>query len=188
MIYKSFTIIGALTLLSAVAYAGPAPKELYNKSIILRWTENRTQRFEYVNRIVNSGAAAMVSIYISGAGNTFIRIHRSAYGGRNVSGGPPTSASRVRESAPGEHPRGFKKMDFAGHSLVMYGQSEGGASRVAVDFDETYKGCTVSVTVGKQLGRTSFSQTSLMGERLEVLSVQTAGFECSIQEGNVFAQ
>jgi hypothetical protein len=79
-------------------------------------------------------------------------------------------------------------MDFAGHSLVMYGQSEGGASRVAVDFDETYQGCTVSVTVGKQVGRTSFSQTSLMGERLEVLSVQTAGFECSIKEDNVFAQ
>jgi hypothetical protein len=69
--------------------AGSAPKELYNKSIILRWTENRTQRFEYVNRIVNSGVAAMVSIYISGAGNTFIRIHRSAYGGRNVSGCSP---------------------------------------------------------------------------------------------------
>ena len=32
MISKSFAVIGALTLLSAVAHAGPPPKELYGKS------------------------------------------------------------------------------------------------------------------------------------------------------------
>jgi hypothetical protein len=72
--------------------------------------------------------------------------------------------------------------------LAMYGEFGGGARRVAVDFDGTYKSCTVGVTIGKQAGRTSFSQNNMRGQRLEVFSVQTGGFECSIQEGNVFAQ
>jgi hypothetical protein len=34
----------ALTLLSAAAHAGPPPKELFGKSIMVTWTEHRSQR------------------------------------------------------------------------------------------------------------------------------------------------
>jgi hypothetical protein len=44
MIYKSFAVMGALTLLSAALTPGSAPKELYGKSIIITWTEHRSQR------------------------------------------------------------------------------------------------------------------------------------------------
>jgi hypothetical protein len=44
MISKSIVVMGALTLLSAAAHAGSAPKELYGKSIIISWTEHRNQR------------------------------------------------------------------------------------------------------------------------------------------------
>jgi hypothetical protein len=43
---KLATFLGsALTLLlSALAYAESAPKELYGKSIVISWTEHRNQR------------------------------------------------------------------------------------------------------------------------------------------------
>jgi hypothetical protein len=38
-------LLGALTLLSGIAYAGSAPpKELYGKSIIVRWVEHHNWR------------------------------------------------------------------------------------------------------------------------------------------------
>jgi hypothetical protein len=72
--------------------------------------------------------------------------------------------------------------------LATYGEFGFGARRVAVDFDGTYNGCTVGVTIGKQARSTSFSQNNMRDQRLEVFSVQTGGFECSIREGSVFAQ
>jgi hypothetical protein len=65
MISRSFTIIGALTLLSAVAYAGPAPKELYGKSITVAWSESRDQRVETEKEVRNFGQAVKMNLYIS---------------------------------------------------------------------------------------------------------------------------
>jgi hypothetical protein len=44
MISKSFPVMGLLTLLSAAAHAGSAPKELYGKSISVAWSESITGR------------------------------------------------------------------------------------------------------------------------------------------------
>jgi hypothetical protein len=44
MIFKSFTIIGALAFCTVAVHAGSAPKELSDKSIFLTWTEQHSQR------------------------------------------------------------------------------------------------------------------------------------------------
>jgi hypothetical protein len=74
---------GALTLLSAVAHAGFAPKELYGKSVTVAWTENRTQTHESEQLVRNSASAVQMNIYISTAGRPFARVISSGIAGHN---------------------------------------------------------------------------------------------------------
>lgn len=69
MIYKSVTIVGVLTLVSAVAHAGSAPKDLYGKSIAASWFESRAQ-----NDRTGALQNPQISIYVSSAGRTFARV------------------------------------------------------------------------------------------------------------------
>jgi hypothetical protein len=43
-IYKGIGVFIALTMLTAEAHAGSAPKELYGKSITVQWSESITGR------------------------------------------------------------------------------------------------------------------------------------------------
>lgn len=71
----------ALALVSGVAYAGSAPKELYGKSIAVTWTESITGKFGPDPVTRNVGRPYQMSIYISSAGRPFVRVIESGFGG-----------------------------------------------------------------------------------------------------------
>jgi hypothetical protein len=73
MIHKSFTVIAVPIPLSAVAHAGSAPKELYGKSIIIAWTEQRSQRQLGQANFRDVLVPLSHSVYISTAGRIFDR-------------------------------------------------------------------------------------------------------------------
>ena len=187
MIYKSFTVIAALTLLSAVAHAGSAPKELYGKSITVGWSESETAKFEAEQQERNVGMAAQMNIYISTAGRPFVRLMTSAQGGRSrqESGGTGSLRSTgLTETAPGEAAE-KERVEFEGHSIVVYRQFLSGAHRITIDVDSTT--CKARIINGKEVGKNIVRYSSGHG-RYEILSVQVGSVSCSVRESNVFGQ
>jgi hypothetical protein len=148
MISKSLAVMGVLTLLSAAAHAGSAPKELFGKSISVAWTETITQRVESDQRVTNVGASRQMSVYISTAGRPFVRLIEAGFGGYRYDG---TSASRpsLTETAPGEAAE--DRVDFEGRSIVVYKQFRSGARRIAIDVDGTT--CRAMIVHGREGGK-----------------------------------
>jgi hypothetical protein len=190
MIYKSFTIIGAMTLLSAVAQAGSAPKELYGKSITVQWSESVTGRKGGDQVTRNWFQGHLINIYISSAGRLFVRRTGSGDGsaGRAYGGmGAAQPSGHGVSTAPGQSDA-QDRVDFQGRSIVVYSEFQSGARRIAVDLYDGGTGCKATVINGKQAGKNIVQQNSVRGE-IEVSSIQIgSSVTCSVRDGNVFAQ
>jgi hypothetical protein len=123
MISKSFTIIAVLTLLSAAAHAGSAPKELYGKSITVQWSEAHSERYQSEQVTREIGVARQMSIYISTAGRPFVRVLQTGIAGysRQQNGGVAVARGSTSDVAPGESPSAAKdRVDFEGRSIDNY--------------------------------------------------------------------
>jgi hypothetical protein len=182
MISRSLASFAALTLLSAVAHAGSAPKELYGKSIAVAWTEAHTQRFESEQQVRTTGTSVQMSIYISTAGRPFVRVINTSVYDHNFHEQSGVSRGRVTETAPGEA-AARDRVDFEGRSIVVYQQFRSGARRIAIDAEGTV--CKATVVNGREGGKPI--ETYRYGSA-EVLSLQVGSVSCSIREGNVFGQ
>jgi hypothetical protein len=186
MIYKCFAVIGVLMLLSVTAHAGPAPRDLYGKSITVQWSESSTGKWHYEQVATNTGSAHQMNIYVSTAGRPFVRMIGTGIGGVNYhtqQGGQPSSKS---ESAPGQSDA-KDRVDFQGRSIVAYREFQSGARRIAIEFEGASSTCKATVTIGKQTGSNVVTRSGGFGTR-EVSSVQIGSTSCSIREGNVFGQ
>jgi hypothetical protein len=148
MISKSFTVIGVLTLLSAAAHAGPAPKELFGKSVTVTWTETRSQRFQSEQQVRNVGVAMQMNIYISTAGRPFVRLNSSGMAGRNYHEQFRGTTTRT-EQAPGEATT--EHVDFDGRSIVVYQQFRSGTRRIDIDAKGTV--CRATIVNGREGGK-----------------------------------
>jgi hypothetical protein len=184
MIHKSFASIAALTLLSTVAHAGSAPKELYGKSISVAWTETRTQKDKSDQSVRNSASSVQMNIYISTAGRPFVRVNTSGIGGgHNLHDQWINHPTSLTEAAPGE--AAADHVVFEGRSIVAYQQFRSGARRIAVDVEGT--ACKATIVHGRE-GSKNIQKNLASGREVEVLSIQAGAVSCSIQEGNVFGQ
>jgi hypothetical protein len=186
MIYKSFASIAALILLSGVAHAGSAPKELYGKSITVTWSQTQILKFEADQQTRSSGQSYRVQIYISTAGRPFAR----AFGTGNPGGynatreGFPVRGSG-KETAPGDLATN-DRVNFEGRSLVLYTQFQSGARRIGVEVDTAGTNCKATVVNGRERGQNIVRTTSV--GRAEATSTEVGAMSCSIKEGNVFGQ
>jgi hypothetical protein len=174
LISKSFALMGALTLLSTAAHAGPTPKELYGKSITLQWSETETGKVPDQPTTRPWGRAISMNIYISTAGRLFMRESGNTIGGFNPHGITDNNA------APGDSK--LDHFDFQERSVVAYTQFQSGARRIAIDLDATGTSCKANVIVGKEKGK------AILRRRAEILSTQIGAVSCSVREGNVFGQ
>jgi hypothetical protein len=173
MISKSFTIVGVLTLLSAVAHAGSAPKELYGKSIAVQWSESISGRMGGDQTMRYWLRAYLMNIYISSAGRPFVQVK---------AGG--TSNGEKRFGAHGAGDLGFSttpdqsssgRVDFQGSSMFVYTEHASGASRVAIDLDGA--GCKATVINGRQGGKNIVRQSD-GGGQADISSIQIGTVSC----------
>jgi hypothetical protein len=162
--------VASLTVSSAIA----APKELYGKSIVVSWTEDRIQRASDQTQFQSMTVAGKFSAYVSSQGRIFSR--NTMQVGRRVG-----SAERVGDE-------GNSHVSFAGRSLVAVQMSEHGARRIVVEFDLGFTSCTAEVIRGKETGAASLTANSLIrsGIKVEIQSVKTSNVSCSMRDGNVF--
>jgi hypothetical protein len=168
----------ALTLLSAVAHAGSAPKELYGKSISVQWSESVTGQSGGDQGVQNFLVTRLMDVYVSSAGRPFVRLMGG--GARiNRSGGDRFTAPDQSDAKD--------RVDFQGRSIVVYRELKSGARRIAIDLDGAGTGCKATVINGRQAGKNIALQMGGRG-RVEVSSIEIGSVNCSIKEGNVFGQ
>ena len=156
------------------ASAQNAPKQLYNKTVVIQWGESLQQRRPPNERIFNTQITAVRTAYISNAGRVFIRATRS-----NPRGGGRKDEVTPESRAPGT-------LVFQGNMMVGTAAFEGGARQTRITFDPAFTSCTASVVYGKS-GSGPIRWKSWDGNTYETIEAGTNAVSCSIRDGNPFA-
>lgn len=151
--------------------AAAAPAQLYNKSVVITWSESIQEKNE-AGQLLNTSLSRERIAYISSAGRVFVRSKQST-----------RSAQKDVDHAPGSSPG---TLAFQGNNLVGTAVFAGFARRVTVNFDAGFTSCSANVIYGKAGGPQTWK--SLDGMRtLEVQSISVSGANCSIRDGNLVA-
>jgi hypothetical protein len=178
-----------LTVVPTETMAGP-PTQLYGKSILYRWMHDVD--FKTVDgHSKHAIGSTAVGMYISTRGRIFTQ-----YG---HTGGPPgrrgfRSAMGVGFSRDPEggviktsnvHYEHTGTSDFKGHTLTVIRVFESGAARITVNFDESFRTCTLDVVIGKEKGVPGIIAHNPSG-RLALSNHKVSGQSCTITDGNMF--
>ena len=168
-----------LVLTVTTSHVSAAPAQLYGKSVIVSWTENRIQTTDLSSIPQSRTVSAQLSVYVSDKGRAFSRMAMSV-------NSPRGTRSGNRDAVQGEG--AARSISFGGNSMTMIGhRGDTGALRVAVTFDSGFSGCSAHVIAGKATGATAMKITSMAtGHVHDVFSIQTSNESCSVQSGNVF--
>jgi hypothetical protein len=174
--------LAALTLAVSLsvgdAVAGPAPRELYNKTIVLGWNEQIQERTPD-GRILQTALTHQGIVYISNAGRFFVRNTRSV--------GGQAAASKNFERGPDNMRSASGDLDFRGNQLVGTGVVGGFARRVTVSFGAGFSSCSATAVYGNS-GRIGTTKTLDDAKVHAILSISASGASFSIREGNPFAK
>lgn len=174
----SLRIPAILVLAITTSGALAAPSQLYGKSVVVSWTENRMQTTDYSDTPVPKTASGRLSVYISDKGRAFSRVSISVERRRRTQSGE-------RDAVQGEG--SARSVNFQGNSMTVSApRGDAGAMIIAVTFDSGFQG-SAHVVTGKANSAQSTRVTSLItGRQYRFFSVQTSGESCSVQSGNVF--
>lgn len=160
----------SILVFPTVTMAAP-PSPLMGKSVVVNWSETRSQRNVGETEWRSVNASHSLSVYISTAGRAFTRQVNTTKKG-----------SGTLDRVAGE---GNVHTSFDGQSMTVIRENRGGARCIIVRFDGGFTGCTASAGRGFESGKTSFSTSPITGKRIEVRSTSVGGVSCSVQAGNV---
>jgi hypothetical protein len=174
--------ISAAVLVLAMTTSGAiaAPAQLYGKSVIVRWTENRMQTTDRSATPVSKTGSGQLSVYVSDKGRAFSRVSMAVDRGRLG------TSSGQRDAVQGEG--SARSVSFHGNAMTVTSpRGNAGAMMISVTFDSGFSGCSARVVSGKS-GGASYTRVHSMitGGTYDMYSIQTSGESCSIQGGNVF--
>jgi hypothetical protein len=172
-------VLAILALAATASGAFAAPAQLYGKSIVVNWTENRMQTTDVSETPTPRTVSGQLSVYVSDQGRAFSRVTMSVSTRRGTRSGS-------RDAVQGEATR--RSASFHGNAMtVAWPRGDTGAVMIAVTFDSSFSGCSAHVAVGKANGAQSTRFTSLAtGRQRTLFSAQASGESCSVQSGNVF--
>jgi hypothetical protein len=165
----------------AVAFAMPAraaaPSQLFGKSVVVSWIEDREQRGASDSHTRHVARNGQFSVYVASTGRPFSRMSYAFATGRGLRSGG-------KDAVGGESAR---NVSFSGTSMSVTMPMQGGARNIAVTFQPGFTGCSAKVLTGKESSGGSIKTRSLIGGGdVEFISVKTSGESCRVQDGNVF--
>jgi hypothetical protein len=184
-----FSLVVTLGFLQQTLPAVSAPQQLYGKTIVVSWQEDRVQKNDMDSQARPVSVAGGMQIYVSDQGRPFSRL---TMGGYNKRGQFRSGGSDAVDGA-GARAGGqsfARNVSFGGRSMsVMQPRGAGGAMRLVVSFDPSFQTCSAQVTVGKGSDSGTIRTSSLAtGAKVVISSAKASGESCSIQAGNVFAR
>jgi|KBSMisStandDraft_5_1062788.scaffolds.fasta_scaffold430444_2 hypothetical protein len=166
-----------LSLAASNAQAAGAVPALLNKTIKVSFTAQRTLR-RMDGSIVTPSINYQQLLYVSSAGRIFVRLTgQSVRGTRTGEAGPDDTTTPDGDA---------RSASFQGNKIVLMSNRGGGARRMVISFDRNYSGCSVDLAFGKPNGG-PFMQRGPRGGMAELISTSFSGQDCSIVEGNAFA-
>jgi hypothetical protein len=156
----------ALPMASSVALA--APSQLYGKSVIVSWQEDRQQTTAGDAQLRSISASAELSVYISEAGRPFSRVSMSVTNRRG------RTRSGNRDAVQGEG--SARSFGFHGNTMsASMPRGSAGAMQISVTFDSGFQSCSARVMTGRA-GGSQFTRVKSMvisGE-VDIYSVRTS--------------
>ncbi len=174
-------ILVVTLLLAWEQVADAAPQQLYGKTVVVTWQEERQQKSPDDEQMRLVGAAAEFDVYVSDAGRPFSRLRFSVANrhGRLKSG---TKDAVGGQGAP-------RNVSFNGNAMTAsMPRGAGGALLVSVTFENGYQSCSARTISGKGAGvESAHAKSMISGKRVDLYSVKTSGESCRIQSGNMFA-
>jgi len=182
-VFSSF--VAGLAMLGC-GHAAAAPAQLYEKSVVVSWSETREQTssaaMDNAPRTVTRNGE--FSVYISSAGRVF---NRQTFSGAGM-GRRGRMRSGSSEQVSGEGVGKIRSVSFSGRTMTAVAPMQGGARGILVTFSDGFSGCNAEVLTGKGGGESKMGAGSLMnpGVRVEIHSVKTGAATCRVQSGNVF--
>jgi len=184
------SLFGTVSLLLVGAGTGfaAAPAALYNKSIMVTWSESRDMK-DVDNRASHRVVHRTMGIYVSAAGRMFTQksaaavVRNSRWVAQSASSHGPGGSIRTSNA---QADRG-REVRMVGRSLVETVKFDSGARRVEIKFDEGFRACTVHVIYGKE-GDTPIISRGMTTRLHALTSVDIGGQSCSVSDGNMFGQ
>ena len=180
-------VIGIFTALPSVAAGQTAPQGMRGKTIIIAWTEHRSQRQLGEANFRDIVNPLSWTIYISTVGRPFSRyttlgVDRRAYRRTASSESVGTSGTSLGGA--------IREILFKNGSLVAMRTVGGGyARRITVDFNESYSTCDAQVIFAKEPGKDIVvGRNMFTGRPMEIRSGTVSSVSCLVREGNVFSQ
>ena len=176
----SSTIFFVAVFWSPMACA--APQGLYGKSVIVSWTETRSQRDAGEANFKPVSLPFTYTVYVSSEGRPFKRL-------TSVSASRRATGSQDKVGMGGRGPEGSGAMQFVGNSIVATtGQVGGFGRRIQVTLDGGFGSCSAQVISGKSPGKKIVAVKSVAtGNMVEFESISAGSASCSVQAGNAFA-
>jgi hypothetical protein len=157
-----------LFLLTAPAFAGAAPKQLYNKTISIVWVESIVEK-SLDGRVVTPQTTQKRVVYVSSLGRIFDQRKSENRSGQSLV-----------EIAPDHAQAGASS--FQGNSMTGISVHGGVARQVVASFDPSYSSCAATVTAGKSSAEPQW--TGLDGKTYIVEEIKVGQVSCTINDGN----
>jgi len=176
---RTVPAIVALAMTSSGALAAPA--QLYGRSVIVSWTEDRIQTTDSSAQPTSMTASAQLSVYISAAGRPGSRVSMTVSNRRGT-----RTRSGNRDAVQGEG--SARSFNFHGNTMsASMPRGSAGAMQISVTFDSGFQSCSAHVVTGKASGA-QFTRVKSMitGTEHDFYSVKASGESCRVQDGNVF--
>jgi len=176
---------------STAALSEPIPAEITGKSIELSWTEHNSLKdddggMRYVDVIRRA------KLYLGTQGRIFSTVTSEGLGstlGAHHFKRSKEKGNEVHESEVAG--AGGEKMNWRvqGGGLASVQLFKEGARQVVITFGGDHKSCAVDVRYGKSAGQTAIKQKQAHSlSENELVNSQIASSNCSVRDGNVFAQ
>ena len=179
---ESFLRLGVVTagvILPATAF-GDAPKALYNKTILLSWSEYRVQVADAGDTKRNT-TRSVLTAYISEQGRIFARLARNnSNRSNNTDKGPEGDHTRSGQGASDLAPT------FEGQTFAVRNQMRSGARSIQATFNAGFTSCSLRVIFGKENGEDLYHR-GMDGRMYRIKSTDVSSPSCSIRSGNSLA-
>jgi hypothetical protein len=173
-------LLGIIAVVAMPTCAAAAPAGLYGKSVIVTWSETRSQRDPGMQAFRPVSIPVEFTVYVSEQGRIFRRITSTSQRGRR--------GSKDKVGASGSAAFGAYAVQFPGSSMVANLSSGGYGSRIQVDFAPGFASCTARVIAAKEAGSQVIKKISpATGALVEIESISAGSANCSVSTGNAFA-
>lgn len=163
-----------------------APSALYGKSVRLSWNESVSLRFVDSGKKFGTRIKETAVFYVSSLGRTFSRrTNDETLSGIPQNGPRKFTAEAVDSETNGGRINPFSEIEFADNTMTALRYTgTASATRVLVNFDETFTSCTATVVHAKSGEGSSFFTGPTSGRKIERLSTEASDARCSVENGN----